>query len=381
MIDQLLEAQRRFQEELLARSNVVGVAVGYRETDGQFTDELAVVALVQEKKPKEALRAEDLVPRELDGAQTDVLEIGVMHAQQASTPRSRWRPVIPGGVSLGHHQVTAGTLGALVYDRATGEPLLLSNNHVLANSNDARPGDPIIQPGASDGGLSPADVVGHLLRFLPLAYVETVTQPTPPNPQPTPPSPQPTPPTGGTPGADAPQGCFSLVMTLGAALNKANNPQALSAAQSAAPFAPAAPTSVSFQQSVPENRLDAAVARPAPGVQFSPEVLGIGRVLGTRPPALGMRVRKMGRTTNLTEGTINLLNATIDVGYNTLAGPRTARFVGQVITSSISQGGDSGALVFDADSGQVVGLLFGGSSLASIFTPIDRVLEALGVRF
>ncbi|MCS6835907.1 MAG: S1 family peptidase [Anaerolineae bacterium] len=377
MIDQLLEAQERFQDELLARSNVVGVAVGYRETGGEFTDELAVVALVEQKKPKEALRPEDLVPRELDGAQTDVLEIGVMRAQQASTPRSRWRPVIPGGVSVGHHMVTAGTLGALVYDRATGEPLLLSNNHVLANSNDARPGDPIVQPGATDGGLSPADVVAHLLRFQPLLYVETAIQPSPPNPQPSPPPTS----TDGSGTGSEPQGCFSLVMTLGETLSRANRPQALSVAQSATPFVPSAPTSVAFQHSVPTNGLDAAVARPAPSVQFSPEVLGIGRIAGIRQPILGMRVRKMGRTTNLTEGTVNLLNATVDVAYNTLAGPRTARFVGQVITSGLSQGGDSGALVFDATSGQVVGLLFGGSGLASIFTPIDRVLEALGVRF
>ena len=377
MIDQLLEAQARFQEELLARSNVVGVAVGYRETDGEFTDELAVVALVEQKKPKEALRPEDLVPRELDGAQTDVLEIGVMRAQQASTPRSRWRPVVPGGVSLGHHLVTAGTLGALVYDRATGEPLLLSNNHVLANSNDAQPGDPIIQPGATDGGLNPSDVVAHLLRFQPLRYVETATQPTPPSPQPHPPTDG----SGTGTGSEPPQGCFSLVMTLGETLSKANRPQSLSAAQSATPFVPAAPTSVAFQQSIPDNLLDAALARPAPGAQFSPEVLGIGRITGTRPPVLGMRVRKMGRTTNLTEGTVNLLNATVDVAYNTLAGPRTARFVGQIISSGLSQGGDSGALIFDVASGQAVGLLFGGSGLASIFTPIDRVLEALGVRF
>jgi len=379
MIDQLLEAQRRFQEALLARSNVVGVAVGYRETAGQFTDELAVVALVQQKKPKDALHAADLVPPELDGAQTDVLEIGVMRAQQASTPRSRWRPVMPGGISLGHYQVTAGTLGGLVYDRTTGEPLILSNNHVLANSNDARPGDAIVQPGVTDGGSNPSDLIGHLLRFQPLVYVETAAQPSPTPPQPTPPPSGATPPAAG--GSSEAQGCFSLVATLGTALSKANSPQALSQAQSAQPFAPAAPTSLAFQQSVPENRLDAALARPAPGAQISPEVLGIGRIIGTGQPSLGMRVRKMGRTTNLTEGTVNLLNATIDVGYNTLAGPRTARFVGQVITSGMSQGGDSGALVFEASSGRVVGLLFGGSGLASIFTPIDRVLDLLGVRF
>ena len=43
---------------------------------------------------------------------------------------------------------------------------ILSNNHVLANENRAKKGDSIIQPGAIDGGASPADRVGSLLRFV-----------------------------------------------------------------------------------------------------------------------------------------------------------------------------------------------------------------------
>lgn len=45
---------------------------------------------------------------------------------------------------------------------------MLSNNHVLANSNRATAGDPILQPGRHDRGLEPADVVGHLYDFVPL---------------------------------------------------------------------------------------------------------------------------------------------------------------------------------------------------------------------
>lgn len=389
MITQLIEAQRRFQDALLAKSNVVGVAVGYRETLGEITDDLAVVALVEHKKPIEALSSDDLIPRELDGAKTDVLEIGVVRAQQALTPRNRWRPVMPGGISIGHYLVTAGTLGALVYDRNTNEPLLLSNNHVFANSNDARVGDAILQPGATDYGQNPADVVAQLLRFVPLRYVgdETVqppviqppTQPTQPS-NPTPPSSPNTPSTG-----QDPQGCFALVAGLAKVVGSANQtrPSSGAGAQSLTSnaFNPASATTVAFQQSISENRLDAAVARPLAGMQFSNEILGIGRIQGTRQPSLGLKVRKMGRTTERTEGTINLLNATLDVGYSTLAGNKTARFTGQVIVSGMSQGGDSGALVFDAASNNVVGLLFAGSGIASIFTPIDRVLEALSVRF
>lgn len=79
----------------------------------------------------------------------------------------KWRAA-PGGVSIGHYTITAGTLGALVYDRFTGARLILSNNHVLAAGNLAVVGDPILQPGPYDGGRDPDDRIGTLERFVEL---------------------------------------------------------------------------------------------------------------------------------------------------------------------------------------------------------------------
>ncbi len=61
----------------------------------------------------------------------------------------KWRPA-PGGVSIGHFQITAGTLGCSVLK--AGQKYILSNNHVLANCNNAALQDPIYQPGPHDGG-------------------------------------------------------------------------------------------------------------------------------------------------------------------------------------------------------------------------------------
>jgi hypothetical protein len=47
---------------------------------------------------------------------------------------------------------------------------MLSNNHVLANENNAVVNDPIIQPGTADGGTSPTDQVAVLERFRPLLF-------------------------------------------------------------------------------------------------------------------------------------------------------------------------------------------------------------------
>ena len=80
--------------------------------------------LVEQKKPLAALSAQDVIPPELDGMRTDVYEVGYLRAQQPlQDPKGRFRPIIPPGVSIGHYKVTAGTFGALVTDKTTGEKL------------------------------------------------------------------------------------------------------------------------------------------------------------------------------------------------------------------------------------------------------------------
>jgi len=138
-------------------------------------------------------------------------------------------------------------------------------------------------------------------------------------------------------------------------------------------------TITAIAQAVPENLVDCALARPFDPAMFSDDIRNIGMISGTKPPALGMRVRKTGRTTDTTEGSITLLNATVNISYNTVSGVRAARFVGQVITQPISQGGDSGSLIVDTTDNRAVGLLFAGSNLATIFNPIDSVLRVLNV--
>ncbi|MCZ7544323.1 MAG: hypothetical protein M5R40_12680 [Anaerolineae bacterium] len=138
-----IEARRvkaRAEASILAKANVVGVGVGYKVQAGRVTDQLSVMVLVRRKVPSAGLAAEALVSPEIEGVPTDVIEVGDLRALQART--DRWRPA-PAGVSMGHYMVTAGTFGAVVRARSTGARLLLSNNHVFANSNDASPGDPI----------------------------------------------------------------------------------------------------------------------------------------------------------------------------------------------------------------------------------------------
>lgn len=68
--------------------------------------------------------------------------------------------------------ITAGTLGGLVRDNESGQVAILSNNHVLADANEATIGDPILQPGPHDGGTFPGDHIANLTRFVPIDFTE-----------------------------------------------------------------------------------------------------------------------------------------------------------------------------------------------------------------
>ncbi|MAS35197.1 MAG: hypothetical protein CL610_14390 [Anaerolineaceae bacterium] len=357
--EQVFQAQAAVQNELLNRANVVGVAVGNKEDKTAPEGERAVVVLVERKLPLSALSAADVIPKTVDGVRTDVYEVGYLRA--FDTPRDRFRPTIPSGVSIGHYKITAGTLGTIVTDRTTGEKLILSNNHVLANSNDAQIGDAILQPGPTDGGQNPADKVATLERFVRLRFVGE-----PDEPDPTPPPGN----GGGNGGEDG--GCLLILVNI---LNLISD--TMGSKQRVTTTASTAKPNVippADMQAV-VNRVDAAVARPVDPNMFIDEIRNIGVVNGTKLVSLGMNVRKSGRTTDFTTGTVTLLNATVNVAYGT----GTARFEGQIITTPMSQGGDSGSLIVDGTENKAVGLLYAGSPQATIFNPIQEVLDALSI--
>lgn len=77
--------------------------------------------------------------------------------------RQQRRQPLRMGTSISHINVTYGTLGAFVRPRGGGPLCVLSNNHVLANENNAKKGDPVVQPGRNDGGRDPEHRVARLL--------------------------------------------------------------------------------------------------------------------------------------------------------------------------------------------------------------------------
>ena len=100
--------------------------------------------------------------------EVDVRYVGRIQKLETPAALQKRRRGLVIGCSIGHFKITAGTLGCFVTEQATGAKLILSNNHVLANENDAKSGDAILQPGKIDGGKKTTDAIGTLQAFEPL---------------------------------------------------------------------------------------------------------------------------------------------------------------------------------------------------------------------
>lgn len=156
---------------------IVGVGIGLPDPDSIASGvggpgEPTLTLFTESALPQEmllGLLAQSAGTRALASLPMQQVPVGTVDAY---SHRARHRPA-PGGVSVGHVDITAGTLGS----RAIGltapwnnRHLILSNNHVLANSNAGRVNDSIIQPGRADGGRHPGDQIAVLARWVPINF-------------------------------------------------------------------------------------------------------------------------------------------------------------------------------------------------------------------
>lgn len=148
------------------------VGVGVSNTISAFPNKLVIY--VENKANEEEVRREMFDTISVKTASDDSLpvEIEVTGTVRAyASNKSKHRPA-PAGASAGHHQITAGTIGG--WARGNGDRanrlLMLSNNHVLANSNQSQFGDSIIQPGKADDGVNTRDRIATLERFVTINF-------------------------------------------------------------------------------------------------------------------------------------------------------------------------------------------------------------------
>lgn len=74
--EEIKAIKAKHEKEILAKKNVVGVGIGYKEVGGQKTDQPSLVVMVKKKVPPSELTSEDLIPSEIEGVVTDVKEVG-----------------------------------------------------------------------------------------------------------------------------------------------------------------------------------------------------------------------------------------------------------------------------------------------------------------
>jgi hypothetical protein len=163
-----LAVQAQVTEEWMALRGVVGTAVGM---DGRGEAVLKVYLTA----PGVAL-----LPARVAGVDVSLEVTGPIVALDeppagSVDPKGGFPRPVPIGVSTGHPNVTAGTIGARVTDG--NRVYALSNNHVYAANNQGRTGDNILQPGVVDGGRDPEDAVGTLYAYEPIAFCASLRCP------------------------------------------------------------------------------------------------------------------------------------------------------------------------------------------------------------
>jgi hypothetical protein len=100
--------------------------------------------------------------------EVDVRYVGRIVKRAVPWYQRRRRPIRI-GLSVGHYNITAGTLGCFVRRQSDDAIAILSNNHVLADENKGKGGDAILQAGKYDGGTKSKDTVGDLAEFVQLS--------------------------------------------------------------------------------------------------------------------------------------------------------------------------------------------------------------------
>jgi len=161
MAEEVRKIKEKYEDQLLAIPGVTGV--GYNGSINVYVEKITP-------------QISAFIPKQVDGTKVHIHETGgkfrllslIPVAATYSDRVERVRPA-PGGVSVGHPEVTAGTLTCRARDIKTDEILGLSNNHVIAlNWGTKRvgdEGDPTLQPGVYDGGTVSKDTLGSLGRW------------------------------------------------------------------------------------------------------------------------------------------------------------------------------------------------------------------------
>ncbi len=319
--------------------NIAGAGFGRRVVGRGAPECPALVVYVHKKLSMSLIPPSVRLPRKIyignDFIEVDVVETGPFYTQSFT---GRERPA-PSGISIGHTNITAGTLGCLVNDNTDGTLCILSNNHILADANGASIGDPSIQPGDADGGSSPADDIATLKRFITVDCA-------------------------GTNRVDA---------AIAEVINKADVVDMFK--DNLMPYPGPDHPAIGLLFAGGGGR---TLLNPIRDVMSLLDISFLAGAGAIGAADIGMAVEKVGRTTEYTTGQVMEIDVTSMVGTYQCG---DAQFDGQIATCTMSAGGDSGSVVCAGGEGICsepdggCGTSATASRVFGLDISIDRIVE------
>jgi hypothetical protein len=315
--------KQRVEDELLARPEVTAVDISHKITKGKKTDQLAIVVSVKKKKPKGELKADERIPEEIDGIPTDVVEDEVV-LQPALAPA----PDVDVQVDPAAYVTLQGGIGMgpcrSVY--LTPPDVGAAGYYIFVGTLGV-----IVRDRTSGARMALTNF--HVACIDSTWSVgDTMTQP------------------GRNDGGSCPGGTFGTL-----------------------------------ERAVLTDHVDGSVITIDPGRITACQIVDIGDVRGTIAASVGMAVRKRGRTTGLTYGSVGSIDYSTSIDYGNGLGVRTLKNqirvdVDTAHSAQFGDHGDSGSAVVNADN-KVVGLHFAGNAAGTlgVANPIQFVLDELNV--
>jgi len=313
----------RVEDELIARPGVNAVDIAEKVTDGKPTGELSIVVYVDKKQPPSRLSKANAIPAEIDGIRTDVQEMTI----ELQSPR--WEPLdVSAQVDTGSYPTLVGgiSMGPSRSFYLTPPEVPTAGNYVMVGTLGA-----LVKDNATGATMA--------LSNFHVAAVDTTWSTSDRQCQP-----------GRVDGGSPPGDEFGTLA-----------------------------------RAVISEHVDGSVTTLDSGKLWQAQVQGIGDVAGTAAAVLNQAVRKRGRTTELTYGSIASLDFTVSIDYGDGVGTKVLKNQLRIATDTsksvrFSDHGDSGSVIM-TDDRHVVGLLFAGSTdgANTFANPIDAVLSELGV--
>lgn len=320
-VKELIDIKRANEKVLLNKPNVIGVDVGFKYVKGKRTDEIVIRTFV---KKKENVNSKDEVPRTIDGVKTDVIEEKEVVLQVLEVP-----------VDVPVLEVETGRFEPLIGGTSIGPCRTFTNEA----------GNQVVYVGTLG-----AIVKKEENKFYALSNFHVM--------------------------------CVDSSFARGDEMTQPGRPDGGSCSNDLIGKLDSACLSDKFN--CQNRQVDAAIST-IENRAVSSEILNVGKVKGKALPALGTVVRKQGRTTELTFGTVTGLDRTVPISYGPSIG--TVTLTNQITIAPdttknprFSDHGDSGSVIVD-EQNRVIGLLFGGTidGAATFANHFSDVEEALGI--